>query len=130
MVCCLNNGRGGFTNVTAMAGTASRYGSFTMALADIDGNGTLDLYVGNYQTEDVRDVPRMDVFIFGAGKPVISRRFKDQIIPVNGKVYQIGQPNLLYLNDGQGHFTPVPWTDGRFLDEAGQPLPRPRWTGP
>ncbi|MSU35704.1 MAG: VCBS repeat-containing protein [Pedosphaera sp.] len=46
--CFLNNGQGRFTNVTAAAGLISRLGSTSMALADIDGNGTLDLYVANY----------------------------------------------------------------------------------
>src|ERR1043166_1013958 len=46
--CFLNEGQGHFTNVTATAGLTSRLGSTSMALADIDGNGTLDLYVANY----------------------------------------------------------------------------------
>src|SRR6266496_2199886 len=46
--CFLNEGGGHFTNVTAAAGLTSRLGSTSMALADIDGNGTLDLYVANY----------------------------------------------------------------------------------
>ena len=31
-----------------------------MALADIDGNGPLDLYVGNYRIEDARDRAEFD----------------------------------------------------------------------
>ncbi|HYV28413.1 MAG TPA: VCBS repeat-containing protein, partial [Candidatus Eisenbacteria bacterium] len=41
----LNDGHGHFTNITALAGLLSKLGSTSMALADIDGNGTLDLYV-------------------------------------------------------------------------------------
>ena len=29
-----------------------------MTLADVDGNGTLDLYVANYRADDIRDHPR------------------------------------------------------------------------
>ena len=46
--CFLNDGHGHFTNATAAAGLVSKLGSTSMALADIDGNGTLDLYVANY----------------------------------------------------------------------------------
>src|SRR2546429_119381 len=45
--CFLNDGHSHFTNATAAAGLVSRLGSTSMALADVDGNGTLDLYVCN-----------------------------------------------------------------------------------
>src|SRR5438445_1988992 len=45
--CYLNDGHGRFTDATAAARTASGFGSATLALADVDGNGTLDLYVVN-----------------------------------------------------------------------------------
>ena len=47
VICFLNDGHGKFANMTQAAGTASKFGSMTMALADVDGNGTLDLYVVN-----------------------------------------------------------------------------------
>src|SRR5258708_29232221 len=50
VLCFLNDGHGKFSDVTAAAGTASRYGSVTMALADVDRNGTLALYVANNRT--------------------------------------------------------------------------------
>jgi len=36
-----------------------------------------------------------------------------------------GEPDLLLRNDGDGHFKPVSWTDGSFLDEEGRPLAAP-----
>lgn len=36
-----------------------------------------------------------------------------------------GEPDVLLLNDGRARFTAVAWTDGRFLDETGRPLPEP-----
>ena len=45
--CFINDGAGHFANRTADAGLVSNWGSSSMALADIDGNGTLDLYVCN-----------------------------------------------------------------------------------
>ena len=43
----------------------------------------------------------------------------------NGKILENGQPDRLYLNDGQGRFTPVSFTDGAFLDEDGRRLAKP-----
>src|SRR5688572_527618 len=49
----LNDQRGVFTNRTGVAGTESRLGCMTLAVADIDGNRTLDLYVTTYRTDDI-----------------------------------------------------------------------------
>src|SRR5882757_5616631 len=51
-----NKGDGTFAECSEYAGTPSKYGALTMALADIDGNGTLDLYVANYRVDDGRDL--------------------------------------------------------------------------
>jgi hypothetical protein len=34
----------------------------------------------------------------------------------------LGQPDILYRNDGHGHFAPVSWTNGVFVDEEGRTL--------
>src|SRR5262249_47821418 len=44
VLCFHNDGKGHFTEITSSAGTATKFGAVTMALADIDGDGTLDLY--------------------------------------------------------------------------------------
>src|SRR5207253_10275315 len=46
--CFLNDGHSHFTNATAAAGLVSRLGSTSMALAEVDGDGSLDLYGANY----------------------------------------------------------------------------------
>ena len=121
VICFLNDGHGHFKDITAEAGTASRYGSVTMALADIDGNGTLDLYVANNRTEDIRNRGRVQIYQRD-GQYVIPPEFKDRLAVINGTVHEFGEPDLVYLNDGRGHFTPLAWTDGRFLDENGERL--------
>ena len=68
--CFLNDGEGKFSDATQAAGTASKFGSVTLALADIDGNGTLDLYVANNRTDDIRDRGQVDIHMV-KGKLVI-----------------------------------------------------------
>ena len=60
VLCFLNDGQGKFTDFTKTAGIASKFGSATLALADVDGNGTLDLYVANNRKDDVRDRGQVD----------------------------------------------------------------------
>jgi len=121
VLCFLNDGHGRFVNATARAGTGSRYGSTTMALADVDGNGTLDLYIANYRPDDVRDLGRA-TFLMVNGRPTLPGTETNRFRMVNGRLEECGQPDQLLLNDGTGRFTPVSWTDGTFLDEAGQKL--------
>src|SRR5205085_10560483 len=116
VLCFRNDGKGHFSDVTRSAGTGSRFGSVTLALADIDGNGTLDLYVANNRTDDIRDRGQVDVYMLN-GKLIIPPAFKDRLVAANGSVLEYGQPDQLFLNDGKGHFTLASWTDGTFVDE-------------
>src|SRR5690625_7924101 len=50
----LNDGKGGFIEKRE-SGLGESRGSYTMALADLNGNGLLDLYIVNYKKETVRD---------------------------------------------------------------------------
>src|SRR3989442_1741340 len=53
----LNDGHGHFTENTDQAGLRSKTASMSMALADVDGNGTLDLYVANFRPDTIKDEP-------------------------------------------------------------------------
>src|SRR6266581_5212834 len=122
--CYLNNGHGRFTDATAAARTASGFGSATLALADVDGNGTLDLYVVNNRTDDIRDRGQVNLRLAN-GQIIVPPELQDRLLVVNSQVQEYGEPDQLYLNDGQGHFALVSWTGGRFRNEEGGPLNRP-----
>lgn len=128
-----NDGRGKFTEITDQAGVRSATGSTSMALADIDGDGDLDLYVANFRPRTIKDEPstrfriRMEnggpivaaVNDRPASAPDLTNRF---VVSPSGTVLEQGEPDVLYLNDGRGRFAPVPFTGGDFLDEHGQRL--------
>jgi len=96
----------------------------TLALADVDGNGTLDLYVANNRTEDMRDRGQASLRLVN-GKMTVPAGLQDRLLVVNGQVLEYGEPDQLYLNDGKAHFTAVSWTGGRFRNEDGGPLTQP-----
>ena len=127
VLCFTNKGDGTFVECSQAAGTLSPYGAMTMALADIDGKGALDLYVADYRVTDSRDLPEFDNFdIFVTdGHQNIAPALQDRFVFTNGTILEYGEPSFLYLNDGKGHFTPLSWTNGAFLDEDGIPLTGP-----
>jgi enediyne biosynthesis protein E4 len=119
--CFINLGDGRFVDRTAEAGTASTFGASTLALADVDGDGSLDLYVTHYRTDDIRDRGEVSLQVVG-GQIQPLPEFRDRLVVVDGVLLEYGEPDQLLLNDGHGRFKPVSWTGGAFLDEAGRPL--------
>ncbi len=124
VVCFKNTGQGRFLDVTPAAGTASTAGSTTLTLADVDGNGTLDLYIANYRPDDVRDRGRVNMRIVN-GRPILPGTETNRFVMLNGRLEECGQADQLLLNDGSGKFRAQSWTNGVFLDEAGRNLTEP-----
>lgn len=120
----LNTARGGFTQTTLAAGAAAGRGGMTLAMADVDHNGTLDLYVTNHRVDDIRDRGQVDL-PFVNGRIVIPPELAERFRVDRGQVYEYGEPDELYRNDGSGRFERVSWTGGVFLDEHGRALTAP-----
>ncbi len=136
-----NNGRARFTESASVLNGNSA--GMSMALADLDGNGSLDLYIANYRTVTLRDQPNSKFSIQTLdgeprvtainGRPLtapeFTNRFTFRVKVVNGVPSmghdEHGEVDGVFLNDGKGRFTPLSFTSGAFLDEAGQPLTRP-----
>jgi hypothetical protein len=132
----LNDGKAHFAEVTQQAGVASKAGSMSMALADVDGDGDLDLYVTNFRPTTIQDevATRFRVKMTD-GRPVVtmvnnipvsSPEFTNRfIVSAAGNILELGEADVLYLNNGRGQFSPVSFLDGSFLDDTGKPLVEP-----
>ena len=114
--------RGGvFKGMSEVSGLAGVYAPMTMALADVDGNGTLDLYVTNNRSSDIRDEGSITLRRVG-GKLVVPAQYRERLVVSGGVVKEYGGADFLFLNDGKAVFKKSSWTDGRFLNSHGEPL--------
>ena len=131
----LNDGHGRFTEHRDLGLDPAGRGGTTVTMADVDGDGDLDLYVANYKpytpidslAPEERSFARI-VRRVGPSRyevvPAHQRDFKLVNRPdMGGTVMSMrAEPDEFYLNDGHGHFTREPLTSGRFRDAAGHPL--------
>lgn len=123
--CLLNDGKGHFTDFTQEAGIAGKSGGTSLALADLDGNGTLDLYFCNFAVEAIlRDGGQVTTRMVN-GQPVVTGRYAKRLRVRDGRMEELGDPDVVYLNDGTGRFKPLDW-EKAFVDEAGRPVKPPQ----
>jgi hypothetical protein len=129
-----NDGRGRFAPRFAPLNPGR--GAMTAAVADVDGDGWLDLYVANYREDGLMDRPNARViYKVVRGKTVVAaldgrptteadltNRF---IVNAAGGIEEQGEADVLFRNVGGTNLVAVPWTGGAFVDEAGKPLTEP-----
>jgi hypothetical protein len=129
-----NDGRGQFA--ARFAPLNPGRGAMTAALADVDGDGWLDLYVANYRKDGLMDRPNARaVFKVVRGRTVVTaldgrpttdadltNRF---LVNAAGGIEELGEPDVLFRNFGGTNFVPVSWTGGAFVDDTGKPLAEP-----
>ncbi len=130
----VNDGQGSF-RVRPFPQVAAR-GGHSLALADVDGDGWIDLYVCNYRQKALMDMPNARATFRREGDrtvvatidgrptsaPDLTHRFE---VNASGGIEELGEPDVLYRNDRGTGWVAVPWTEGAFLDAAGKPLPHP-----
>ncbi len=128
-----NDGKGAFA---AWATFNAGRGGHSVALADVDGDGWLDLYVVNYRARALMDMPNARAtFKVVGGKTVVdavdgrpttepdlANRF---VVNARGGVEELGEPDLLLRNVGGTNWAEVTWTSGAFVDSDGTPLAAP-----
>jgi hypothetical protein len=124
-----NRGTGTFEEIKN-SGLLTAGGSSSLAFGDVDGDGHLDLYVANYHTKTVKDSgPPADLQAgYVDGKFIISPPgiFAPLFLKSGGvNLFELGQADAFYRNDGRGGFIPQSWTNGLFLDESGRALSSP-----
>lgn len=126
----LNTGRGVFERSPDVSGLRSFYAGTTATLADVDQDGDLDVYVARYKRIALADsLPPENITwdaVLQEGQLVPRQEFRThyRFRKMGSRVLrsELAEPDGLYLNDGHGYFSEVPWLGGAFLDGNGKPL--------
>lgn len=103
------------------SGLFRRFAATTMALADLEGDGDLDLYVATYRTSTIRSTGF--ALVNQGGRKMLRLEDRDslELLP-DGRVLEHGEPDILYLCKEPGVFDSVTWGSGRFTDAEGSTL--------
>jgi len=119
----LNRGSFRFEDASAKAGLETRFSASGLTLADVDGNGSLDVYVANNRVDDIRDKARVPVRRVG-NQILPPKQWEDRLFIHQSQLHEYGEVDRLYLNNGLGQFSTVSWTEGAFRSD-GKPLQAP-----
>ncbi|MEX2152907.1 MAG: FG-GAP-like repeat-containing protein [Gemmatimonadaceae bacterium] len=137
----VNDGTGRFTEQRLDAGRVSPVGSTTVAVADVNGDGWLDMYITNYKAISTIDQLSPEERSFdqvvrdlgpatrsGAQRFEVRERYREQYKLIDRDIggitlVQRADPDFFYRSDGSGQFVREPIArNPRFLDEQGRQL--------
>ena len=127
-VLVFTNNNAVFHDATAQTGISGNPGCSTLALADVDGNGTLDLYIANYRPDDIRDRGKVDITMIN-GRPAMKVGEPNRFAIMDRKLEECGQPDQLLLNDGRGISDRSHGRMAPFLTKRAKSSRKSRWTG-
>lgn len=126
----INDGTGQFT-LKEDSGLGESRGAHTMALADVNDNGLLDLYITNYKIRTARDIFSAQELAMDNTVEMVDGEL--QVLPSFEEYFTIvetaegsfrnekGEPDELYINQGDGRFERVDPLQ-HFFDENGSPV--------
>ena len=125
----INDGYGVFEDRTFDAGFSFESGGATMALADIEGDGDLDVYVSNYKKLGAKDIwdPGELLFEFVVDKsgatPRIAEEYQEHFVLEIREdrllFLEVGEQDILLINEGNGIFNKASFFNGRFKPKNG-----------
>ncbi len=125
----INDGKGHFKEDLSFPGRESKLASTSIAVADLDGTGPLDVYICNYDSHSFLDENikvgselSRELQRVREGKG-LSPQFTNQFYVQDGNINEKSDPDELLLNDGHGHFTRA--DASRFIMPPGSLAPGP-----
>lgn len=106
-------------------------GGMSIALGDLNQDGYLDVYIANYRTLGLMDIPNARATFKKLGNKTIVETFDGRstaspeltnrfVVGPRGSIDEQGEPDLVLLNQHGTNFSALPISS--FLDENGHPL--------
>ncbi|MCB1277563.1 VCBS repeat-containing protein [Prosthecobacter sp.] len=112
----VNQGNGTFREEGALRGLNYEGASVMVSFADYDRDGDLDCYLLTYRLFQLAETHPDIKVRYIDGKPTVHPDHLGQYAFLNGHMMELGTPDRLFRNDGNGHFTDVSGAAGLGLD--------------